>query len=82
MTAPGVKITALVLGRSVLRRLRHCTSIAAGGFDVPLPAGRIDDGVSLGQYKRRTHVRYGASRHKSRPNAAATTFAGVAAFTL
>jgi hypothetical protein len=32
----------------------HDTCFTAGGCHVPSPAGRIDGGVSLGQYKRIT----------------------------
>ena len=36
--------------------LRHCyfDATTAGGFHVPSPGGKIDGGVSLGQYRRIT----------------------------
>ncbi len=32
----------------------YCTRFSPGGFHVPSPAGRIDGGVSFGQYSRIT----------------------------
>jgi hypothetical protein len=33
---------------------RYCTRFSPGGLQVPPPAGRIDGGVSFGQYSRIT----------------------------
>jgi len=32
----------------------YCASVTAGGCHVPSPGGRIDGGVSFGQYRRST----------------------------
>jgi hypothetical protein len=34
--------------------LYYCTAVTAGGFHVPSPGGKIDGGVSFGQYRRIT----------------------------